>query len=329
MKDKIEEILNKICGRKILVVGDVMLDKYIWGDTSRISPEAPVPVVKVSKETYTAGGAANVAMNIASLGGNASLFGWIGKDENGRALSKTVEDFEVKIVDGAVSEKHNTIVKTRIVCRRQQVCRLDVEDGPEAFEFSPEMVSSILGDVIRESDAVIISDYAKGVITTESIAAIQKEASNKNIIALDPKPRSGIFYKGLYVMTPNRSEALKLAEIEDNSSVFPAEEVCERIYEKYAPEKLVVTLGADGMLIGEKGKVIDRVPTFAREVFDVSGAGDTVIAALTLALSANIELLDAIHFANTAAGFVVGKLGTATATPSDIIRYASGIVNDE
>ena len=321
--ETLEAILSAIQGKRILVIGDVMLDNYIWGDASRISPEAPVPVVKVSSETCTAGGAANVALNIASLGGKAKLFGWIGADANGHKLADVIHSGGVEILAGAFSAKHETIVKTRVICRRQQLCRLDHEPNPEAFALSQYEIQEIIAPALMDVDAVIISDYGKGVVTTESICAIQAVAPKGMYIALDPKPRSGISYHGFSVMTPNRAEALKLAGIDDDPAIFPAEAVFRQIRERFAPEQLVVTMGADGMLIGGKGLVEEHIPTVAREVFDVSGAGDTVIAALTLAAAAGVSLGNSARFANTAAGFVVGKVGTATATPDDIRRYAA------
>jgi D-beta-D-heptose 7-phosphate kinase/D-beta-D-heptose 1-phosphate adenosyltransferase len=321
--DTLEAILQAIQGKRILVIGDAMLDNYVWGDASRISPEAPVPVVKVSHETFTAGGAANVALNIAALGGSATLFGWIGDDPSGRRLVEVVRNGGVRVLEGAVSSRHETIVKTRIVCRRQQLCRMDREAGPEHFALAPAEIRQRLAPALREADAVILSDYGKGLVTTESIRAIQAAASAGMFIALDPKPRAGIAYSGLSVMTPNRAEALRLADLDDDAGAFPAEAVFARIRDKFHPEHLVVTMGADGMLIGENGRPVEQIPTVAREVFDVSGAGDTVIAALTLAAAAGVSLGDAAKFANTAAGFVVGKIGTATATPEDIRRYAA------
>lgn len=321
--EKLDVILAAIKGKRIVVIGDVMLDNYIWGDASRLSPEAPVPIVKVAEETYTAGGAANVALNIASLGGSAQLFGRIGDDANGRKLASVIKAGNVEILPGVISSAHETIVKTRIICRRQQVCRLDREAAPETFALGLHEITTTLAAAMKDADAVIISDYGKGVVTTESVKAIQQAAPAKLFIALDPKPRAGIQYHHLSVMTPNRAEALKLAGIEEDTGGFPAEEVFRRIREKFAPEHLVVTMGSDGMLISPNGQPAEQIPTVAREVFDVSGAGDTVIAALTLASAAGVSLYDAARFANTAAGFVVGKLGTATATPEDIRRYAA------
>lgn len=324
--DSLERILKAIQNKKILVIGDAMLDHYVWGDASRISPEAPVPVVKVSQETSTAGGAANVALNIAALGGHATLFGWIGCDVRGDELTQVISQGGVQVLDCARSPHIQTIVKTRIVCRRQQLCRLDYEAPPQHFNLPTSVIQGPLAEAIQKADGIILSDYGKGLITTESIQAIQAIARPNCFIAMDPKPRSSISYTGLSVMTPNRSEALKLAELDDCPSAFPSEAVFQRIRAKYHPQHLVVTMGADGMLIGEANQPVKQIPTVAREVFDVSGAGDTVIAALTLATTAGCSLIDAAKFANTAAGFVVGKLGTATATPDDIRHYASDVL---
>lgn len=322
----LESILKEVHNLSILVVGDVMLDNYIWGEATRISPEAPVPVVRVSHETFSAGGAANVALNIAALGGHAKLFGWIGDDANGSRLEKVLSSKGVEILDGAISTKHETITKTRVLCNRQQLCRLDRELNPEDYVVTEGDVAKILSKAMRGVDAVILSDYAKGCITTESIRAIQTAAPTDMFIAMDPKPRSRVEYSGMSVMTPNKAEALKLAGIDcDDSAIFPADEVFSRIRKKFEPKHLVVTLGAEGMLISTKGGKTpgEHIPTVAREVFDVTGAGDTVIAALTLASAAGVSLSDAARFANTAAGVVVGKMGTATASPDDLRRYIS------
>lgn len=320
--DKLKAILSAIRGKRIIVIGDVMLDNYIWGDASRISPEAPVPVVKVSNETCTAGGGANVAMNIAALGGNAALFGWIGDDHNGQRLASVIETGGVEILPGAISSSHKTVVKTRIICRRQQLCRLDHEADPAAFTLDAKTITELIGPAMKNADAIIISDYGKGVITSESLRTIQAVAPEKIFIALDPKPRAGIEYHGFSVMTPNRDEALRLAGIEDDATTFPADAVIKRIRTRFSPAHLVITMGAAGMLVSPEGQPAEQIQTVAREVFDVSGAGDTVIAALTLAAAAGVSLFDAARFANIAAGYVVGKLGTATASPEALLRYA-------
>ena len=320
------KILEAAKTRRILVVGDVMLDKYVWGDASRLSPEAPVPLVRVDRETAVAGGAANVAVNLAALGAGADLFGRVGEDADGRRLRALLEGGRVSLLPGAVSPAVPTIVKTRVVCRRQQICRLDQEAEPGAYAISDADLAA-LAPAAAAADAILLSDYAKGLLTPASIRAILALPGRAKTVTLDPKPRAGVDYAGVTLMTPNRAEALRLAGLEDAPGPFPAEAVCAAIHERFAPEHLVVTLGPDGMLLSEGGRPLERIPTFAREVFDVSGAGDTVIAALTLALAAGFPLPDAARFANTAAGVVVGKLGTAVATPDELRAYAASVKN--
>ncbi len=323
MKFPIDEILRAAAGRRIAVVGDSMLDAYVWGDASRLSPEAPVPVVRVGRETAVAGGAANVAVNLAALGADVSLFSPVGDDEAGARLAELLSARGVRLVPGSVSPERATIVKTRVVCRRQQVCRLDREGPPSAYAVPDSRLVEFLAPVARDADAIVLSDYAKGLISTESIRAVLALPERPGLVALDPKPRPGVDYSGVSLMTPNRAEALRLAGLDEPSDgVFPAEAVCRAIHEKFAPRLLVVTLGPDGMLLSEGGRALERIPTFAREVFDVSGAGDTVMAALAFALSAGFSLPDAARFANVAAGVVVGRLGTAVATPDDIRAFA-------
>ena len=319
----IGETLRRVAGRRILVIGDTMLDKYVWGDASRLSPEAPVPVVRVQRETSVAGGAANVAFNLAALGASVSLFGRIGRDADGDRLRALLADGGVSLAEGSdAPDGVPTIVKTRVVCRRQQVCRLDSEADPSAYALSPEDVSRFVAKAAAGADAILLSDYAKGLLSPSAMRAILALPSRPEVVTLDPKPRAGVDYSGVALMTPNRPEALRLAGLDDAPGEFPAEAVCKAIHDRFAPRALVVTLGPDGMLLSEGGRPIERIPTFAREVFDVSGAGDTVIAALTAALSAGVPLPDAARFANTAAGVVVGKLGTAVATPDEILAAA-------
>ena len=318
----LEKILEAAASKRILVIGDAMLDKYVWGDASRLSPEAPVPVVRVDRETAVAGGAANVAVNLAALGARADLFGRLGKDADGRRLCALLEGGGVSLLPGSVSPAVPTIVKTRVVCRRQQICRLDQEAEPGAYALWDADLAALAPAAAR-ADAILLSDYAKGMLCPASIRAILALPGRAKIVALDPKPRPGVDYSGVSLMTPNRAEALRLAGLDDVPGPFPAEAVCAAIHERFAPEHLVVTLGPDGMLLSEGGRPLERIPTFAREVFDVSGAGDTVVAALTLALAAGFPLADAARFANTAAGVVVGKLGTAVATPAELRAAAA------
>lgn len=323
----IDALLRKVAAQRILVIGDVMLDHYVHGDATRISPEAPVPVVHVSGESDRLGGAANVANNIASLGASVEVVGAVGSDANGQTLRDRLAERKVAFDQRLVLSGVATITKARVIVRNQQLCRLDREERPSAYR-------RLLEDPVRMKhveakiaacDGIILSDYAKGVLTTEIIAQIVALArEHGRFVALDPKPASGNAFSGLDLITPNLKEALELAGLRDG----PGEPVdfgqlCGAIWERYRPHNLIITLGADGMLISREGKAVSQIPTAARQVYDVSGAGDTVIAALTLALTAGAELEAAAHFANAAAGVVVGKVGTATASPEELLRLNS------
>ncbi len=317
-------ILDKISKTRILVIGDVMLDHYIHGDATRISPEAPVPVVAVSKDRYVTGGAANVALNICSLGGNAVLCGLCGNDEAGKKLQEILSQNGIEYPDVFCREDLSTIIKSRVVVRNQQLCRIDRELEPAHYALDVPAVKEAMFAEIARADAVILSDYAKGTIDMAMLQAILSQAGDK-LTALDPKPRRRLPFEAVGLITPNRNEAIELADMQNeiHGNDFPAEEICKRIWEKHHPRDLVITLGADGMLLSREGKILNQIPTFAREVFDVSGAGDTVIASLTLALAAGTDLENAARFANTAAGIVVGKFGTATVTPAEILSFNS------
>ncbi|MDR2849766.1 MAG: PfkB family carbohydrate kinase, partial [Verrucomicrobiota bacterium] len=307
-----QPLLDSIAKLRILVIGDLMLDHYIWGDASRLSPEAPVPIVKVGHDTHTAGGAANVASNLRALGAQAEVVGTFGADAYGRMLQTTLTERGVVCGGDCASGPAPTIVKTRVMCRNQQLCRIDREAPPSAYAL-PEAAVDALRGKLAAADAVILSDYAKGVVTSELIRRVQAEARPGQLIALDPKPRPGLSFTRVTLLTPNRAEALQLAELSGaEGPPFPAAEVVARIHARHAPEHLVVTLGGDGMLLSTDGLPGRQLPTAAREVFDVSGAGDTVIATLTAALAAGADIGRAAALANLAAGVVVGKLGTAT-----------------
>ena len=320
---KLPALLKKIAGLRILVVGDVMLDRYIWGDATRISPEAPVPVIDISRETWTAGGAGNVALNIASLGARCTVAGYVGDDEFGRKLTTALA--EKKISSIATPGSGQTITKTRVMVQHQQLCRLDRESPPSGYKVSAAQLESLLAKDLAACDAIILSDYAKGVLDESVVARLTKIARARGIfVALDPKPKRKLAFHGLDLITPNKQESLQLAGLElPPHTPFPAAEVCARLHELYATKHLVITLGADGMLLSTGGKILTTIPTAAREVFDVSGAGDTSLAALVLALAAGAKLEDAAHFANAAAGVVVAKLGTATVTPAELLSYVA------
>jgi D-beta-D-heptose 7-phosphate kinase/D-beta-D-heptose 1-phosphate adenosyltransferase len=318
-----DPLLKKIARLRILVVGDVMLDHYIWGDATRISPEAPVPVVDIARDSWTAGGAANVALNIASLGAKCTVAGFIGTDEAGARLNTILHSKRIETI--ATPGVAPTIVKTRVLVQHQQLCRLDREAPPSAYHVAPAKAETLLAESIAASDAVILSDYAKGILTDDVVARVTKRArAAGKFIALDPKPKRKLAFHGLDLITPNKREALQLAGIEPQPHApFPAADVCARLHELYATKHLVVTLGEEGMLLSAEGKIVKTIPTAAREVFDVSGAGDTSLAGLVLALAAGAKLEDAAQFANAAAGVVVGKLGTATVTPKELRDYVN------
>jgi len=323
----LNKLLKKIAKRKILVIGDVMLDHYFWGDSNRISPEAPVPVVNVFNATDTVGGAANVANNIAALGADVEVIGAIGRDYNGDKLRSNLKDQGISFDERFILKDVKTITKTRVLVRNQQLCRLDHEDSPSSYRKLLEEPKrwKLLEAKIKKVDGIILSDYAKGVLSTPLIERLEKLArKHGKFIALDPKPSSGNLFYNLDIITPNRREAYELAEVNHDDNRVNLDEVCSRIWQKYAPKTLVITLGADGMLTSLQGKVKKIIPTAARQVYDVSGAGDTVIAALVLAMTSGASLDEATHFANAAAGVVVGKLGTAAVSPDELTAYVNG-----
>lgn len=322
----VEELLGRIARLRLIVIGDVMLDHYIWGDATRISPEAPVPVVHVDRETDTPGGAANVASNVSSLGAQVEVYGCIGKDANGRKLIGHLKQKNVAFDEELLSDRE-TITKTRVIVRNQQLCRLDRESVPRVYRDSVIPHLEQLKKKISAVDAVILSDYAKGVLTTDLIRELTAHAHQAGkFISLDPKPSSGNESRDLDLMTPNRKEALELSGLAagaDDRGPATAKLICEAIWKRYQPRNLVITQGPQGMLLSREGGILSEIPTAARQVYDVSGAGDTVIAALTLAMVAGATLEDAAHFANAAAGVVVGKLGTATVTPQELVDYVN------
>jgi D-glycero-beta-D-manno-heptose-7-phosphate kinase len=317
------DLLRRIAGQRILVVGDVMLDHYLWGDATRISPEAPVPVVDIARESWTAGGAANVALNVASLGARCTVAGYLGADEAGRRLEGILAGKGIATV--ATPGQGPTIVKTRVLVQHQQLCRLDREAPPAAYEFDGTRAEALLGEAVRAHDALVFSDYAKGVVSSELVARLAglARAAGK-FVALDPKPRRRLDFRGLDLITPNKRESLQLAELEwFPPAPFPAAEVCARLERRYGARHLVITMGEEGMLISSGGRILTTIPTAAREVYDVSGAGDTALAALVLALTAGASLELAAHVANASAGVVVGKLGTAVVTPEELLAHAA------
>lgn len=318
-------LLKKIQNVRILVIGDIILDHYLWGDVHRISPEAPVPVVHAMHDTYTPGGAANVALNLTNLGVKTSLIGHIADDEAGRRITDIMAKSGVNVIDVNRVANTPTIIKTRIVVRNQQLCRIDREAPRELYRVDTAAGFNIaLEHILANVDAVIISDYAKGVITQSLVDVILSKAKNNTfLVAIDPKPANKLSFKGAGLLTPNRQEALELAGLTQvyHNDEYPLEEICSKIYELYAPRLLVITLGAGGMAICKDGKVQTHMATEAQEVFDVSGAGDTVIATLTAALVSGINPLQAAWLANGAAGCVIAHMGTVPVNANELGQW--------
>ncbi len=318
-----QSILEKLPRLRVLVIGDAMLDHYIWGDATRISPEAPVPVVDIARDSYTAGGAANVALNIASLGAHCTLASFIGPDEAGQKLTALLR--EKNITTLPTPGNGATIIKTRVLVQHQQLCRLDRESAPATYAISPDKLTTLFADAIASHDAVILSDYAKGLLTDPLVAEVTRLArASGKFIALAPNPNRPLAFRDLDLLTPNRREAHLLSGIPaDPHAPFPAEKICAALHQRFGTRNLVITLSEDGMLISKDGQLGQTIPTAAREVYDVSGAGDTALATLVLALIAGADLPTAAHFSNAASGVVVGKLGTATVTPAELLAYIS------
>ena len=316
-------LLEAFRSLRVLVIGDVMLDHYIWGEVNRISPEAPVPVIHVMRETHTAGGAANVALNLAALGVKAALIGTLGDDEAGRKLVAILAAAGVDASGCGVDPAAPTIVKTRVIARTQQLCRIDREAVRAAYALDASAaLDEMLEAAVAGADAIILSDYAKGVVTQALLDRLMPLAAKRGVLlAVDPKPARHLDFHGVGLITPNRHEALELAGLPEPGlgETYPLEQICQRIHELHAPKLLVITLGADGMAVCREGKVEAVLATAAREVFDVSGAGDTVIATLTAALAAGATAEAAARLANLAAGVVVSHMGTATAALEDLL----------
>jgi D-glycero-beta-D-manno-heptose-7-phosphate kinase len=315
--------LNKYIDRfpmtRTLVIGDVVLDRYIWGKVSRISPEAPVPVVNVTKESLLLGGATNVVNNIHDLGGFVRVSGAIGDDEAGRQLLDLLITRGIGI-DGIVVERSRpTTIKTRIIAHNQQVVRFDRETKMRVEKVTHQRIFDYARQQVREGlDAIVFSDYCKGVVTNDLVKDIVKLAKkNGVIVSVDPKVNHFGIYSGVTILTPNINEASigSRVEIEDERSLLKAGSL---LLKRLKCRAILITRGEHGMSLFEHGGKITHIPTMAQEVFDVTGAGDTVISALTMAMAAGANTADASLISNFAAGIVVGIVGTATVKPEEL-----------
>ncbi|MGJ0290758.1 D-glycero-beta-D-manno-heptose-7-phosphate kinase [Aliarcobacter cryaerophilus] len=303
----------------ILVIGDLMIDHYLWGSCDRISPEAPVQVVNVKKESSVLGGAGNVINNLVTLGSIVDVISVIGNDSVANELKSLLEKIDVPTSNLVVENNRKTSKKSRLIASQQQVLRYDMESIDDINENSHEQIIQTLEKNIDKYSSIILSDYGKGVLTTNLTKEIIKIANKNSIkVLVDPKGKDYSKYKGSYTLTPNKKEAMEATniDIKDESSLI---EALKSLKTQCELEVSLITLSEQGIAIFDDELTIK--PTVAREVYDVTGAGDTVIASIAFALGNNLDIKDAIYFANLAAGVVVGKIGSATTTLDEIYEY--------
>ena len=322
---RLRALVKAFTGKRILVAGDLMLDEFIWGKVSRISPEAPVPVVNVTGESYYPGGAANVARNVREFTESIVIMGAAGTDAHGARLRQLLESSGIDAAGLLEDPAATTTVKTRIIARNQQVVRVDRE---RVAPLSPELTARalrILDRLLPEIDAVIVADYGKGFLTQPFADHLCRAAAARGkVLAIDPHPYTSLSWHGATAIKPNRAEAFLAAGMPPADPVTPVRsdqaliEAGLRLLERWRPLSLLVTLGEHGMILFQPGVPPYHTPTRAQTVFDVSGAGDTAISVFALAISAGATPVEAADLANRASGIVVGKLGTATVTPSEL-----------
>lgn len=325
-RDRVSQLLAAFQTKRLLVIGDLMLDEFLWGKVSRISPEAPVPVVEIVKEEYFPGGAANVARNLAEFSRGVRIMGVTGVCPHADLLKGLLTSEGINVDTVQSHACYQTVVKTRIIARQQHVVRIDRE---KKLRLHPEHAAAALAQLdalLPEIDAIIIEDYGKGMLSQEFAAAVSERAQRAGkILAVDPNPNNPLAWQHVTVIKPNRAEAFASAGLPPTEPVEPPTEdtalleVGRVLSEKWDAENLLITLGEHGVLLFRRDAPPYHAPTRAREVFDVSGAGDTVIALFALALSAGATTAEAAEIANHASGIVVGKLGTATVTPSELL----------
>lgn len=317
-KTRVMEILDKFKDITIAVIGDLMLDDYIIGEVTRISPEAPVPVVNVKEERFVLGGGANVLNNLSTLSCKTYSFGVIGNDNNGTRLINELKKENIDTKSLVIAEDRPTIVKRRILAQHQQLLRLDWEDKKDITSYHEELIIENLKSHLKEIDAIILSDYDKGVLTpTLAKKVIELARENNIIVTVDPKPSNAINYVGATSMTPNRKEAMECMGL---SRIDDTEKLGRDLKDKLNLDNLLLTRSEEGMSIFMEDEIIN-IPTFAKEVYDVTGAGDTVISVFTLAAAAGATWHEAAKIANVAAGVVVGRMGTSTVTKEEILEF--------
>jgi rfaE bifunctional protein kinase chain/domain len=323
---RLREIAEGFSSQRIMVIGDLMLDEYIWGTVSRISPEAPVPVVEVTSDTYYPGGAANVARNAREFTSHVTVTGLAGADSAGERLIELLENSGIDTSGSLRNATLSTTVKTRIIARNQQVVRVDRDQRCALSADRMNQLMENLGPAIAAATGIIVADYGKGFITQELADFIGGTArANGKILAVDPHPHTSLVWRGANTIKPNRAETFLAAGLPQTAPIEPALEdgklldAVRRLQSLWQTESLLVTLGEQGMLLFESDRLPYHVPALAKEVFDVSGAGDTAIAALTVSLCAGASFQEAAEIANCASGIAVGKLGTATVTADELL----------
>lgn len=318
-KAQVLETIGRLADQKVMIIGDLMLDHYVFGNVSRISPEAPVPVVQVVRERYLLGGAGNVARNVASLGGDPLLVGVIGDDEDGRKLNELCAEAGMAAL--AIPDPARiTTRKTRILAHNQQVVRVDRERNGEIAALIQDRIAAAVAERIDDYGVVILSDYDKGLLSAEFMARLRvifDGRARRPLVLADPKPRNFELYSGVDLLTPNAKEAAEGTgvRLDGRAEIIKAGLA---LFRKLKLKNLLITLGGEGMALFEGPDRIRHIPTVAQKVFDVTGAGDTVIASIALALAAGADLCTACSVANFAAGIVVGQVGAATATREEL-----------
>ena len=316
--DRLLEIINRFPDVKVGVMGDLILDHYLVCDVDRISQEAPVPIAKVQSEHYVLGGAANVAMNIRSLGGKAEVFGLIGMDQNGDELIKLLDKGGIEYGLSFRASKRPTTTKTRLTAGGQQMARIDKESDEPISSEEEQRIMKRIPQFLDRVNVVVLSDYAKGLLSENLVRETILLARERGIKVLsDPKPESYQKYKDSYLIKPNRKEAENISRMRFSPDLSNMYEIVRSLREKLN-SNLVVSMGKDGMILADSGEIL-RMPTMAREVYDVSGAGDTVMAALALGISGGGDLKTATLLANYAAGIAVGKTGTAAVSIQELL----------
>lgn len=317
--------LEKFSDVKILVIGDLMLDRYWWGNVTRISPEAPVPVVHLQKNTIAVGGAANVAANIAGLGAIPILIGIVGNDEEAKSLCDGLKKAQVSDEHLFYSGNRPTIVKTRVIAHSQQIVRIDQEIVKNIDEEEQELVLVKILQLLDEVQVVVLSDYAKGFLTDKLLSKVISEANLKGkLVLVDPKGKDYLKYKGATLLTPNKKEAAEACKIDDYDKDW-IKIAADKLIDESSLEAILITQGEDGMTLFKKAGKSNHFHASAREIYDVTGAGDTVIATLAVSLGAGESLETASEIANIAAGLVVEQVGTTAIKYNDLINYLNKV----